>query len=251
MKHFALIGQKLGHSYSKIIHEYLFKLNNIEADYSLIEVEEADIKDIISKLRDGSLDGINVTIPYKEKILPYLDQIDSNAKMIGACNTVKVEDGKLVGYNTDYLGFMESLDYFGINVARKKIYVLGSGGASKAICHALRLRKANPVVVSRKGPFDYHMLEANRHNSMIVNTTPVGMWPKVNERPISKEVINKTSIIVDIIFNPRRTLLLETKGQDYNGLPMLIYQAVKSEEIWLNQKIELDFDSLKEVLDNE
>ena len=251
MKHYALIGQKLGHSYSKVIHEYLFNNNGIDADYALIEVEEENIKDIIEMLRDGRLDGINVTIPYKEKIIPYLDCLDENAKSIGACNTVKVENGKLIGYNTDYLGFIQGLKYQGIKVVRKKVFVLGSGGASKAVCHALRLLKANPIVVSRKGPFDYNMLAKRRHNSIIVNTTPVGMWPRVNERPLSKDVINKTDIIVDIIFNPRQTLLLETKGQNNNGLPMLIYQAAKSEEIWLGQNIEFIFEALRGVLENE
>ena len=139
---FGLIGEKLSHSYSKVIHEEVFKENNINASYDLIETKEEGLKDLIEKLRKGEYLGFNVTIPYKEKIMQYLDQIDEDADQIKAVNTIYIKDGIVHGTNTDYLGFIESIHHHSINLKSKKCMVLGTGGASKAICYSLDLLKA-------------------------------------------------------------------------------------------------------------
>ena len=248
MKRYALIGAKLGHSYSQIIHEEIFKNNNIDATYELMEVALEDLPNVIEQIRNGSLSGINVTIPYKEKILPLLDQVSDDVKEIKACNTVCLKDGKVTGFNTDYLGFKEQLKHQGIKLSKKNVYVLGSGGASKAICHALKTMGIEPVVVSRKGNFKYEDLYKVRKIDIIINATPVGMWPDVDASPLPREIIMKARVVIDVIFNPRKTKLLEIAGQDNNGLPMLVYQAMKSEEIWQGKKIILDYNKIEEVL---
>ena len=248
MKHFGLIGYKLGHSYSKTIHEFNFKKLGLDADYSLIEVNEEDLGEVCQKLRSGLLDGINVTIPYKEKIIPYLDFLSSDVNEIKACNTVKVLNGKLYGYNTDYIGFIKQLDYQHIDVKNKNVYVLGSGGASKAICYALDKLAAKVTVVSRRGPFKYEDLYKLKSIDVIVNATPVGMWPDVDASPLSREILSKVKVVVDIIFNPRQTKLLQLVNQTNNGLPMLIYQAIASEEIWLDRSVDADIEEIKEAI---
>ena len=234
MLKFGLIGKKLGHSFSKTIHEELFRLNNIDACYDLIELDEPFLGDFLFSLKDN-YQGINVTIPFKEKVIPYLDYVSDDVKKIGACNTIKVVDGKLYGYNTDYLGFMRQLDYYQIDVKNKNVFILGSGGASKACKYALSLLGANVTVISRTGEYNYQYLEEQEDIDIIVNTTPLGMWPNVDTCPISKEVADKAKTLIDVVFNPKQTKFLELKDSHFNGLPMLVYQAIEAEHIWLSK----------------
>ena len=236
MNRYGLLGRKLSHSNSKIIHEYFFNKNGIEASYDLIEIEENELKEKIDLLRSGYYSGFNVTIPYKESVMKYLDLLSPAAKEINAVNTIYLKDGMVVGDNTDYLGFIDELSQFDIDVEGIDVYVLGSGGASKAICYALKLLHANPIVVSRdkeKG-ITYDMLHNLDNMSMVINTTPVGMYPNVDGEILPKEVVDKIDICIDLICNPKMTKFLQYSKKGYNGNYMLIYQALHAEILWGN-----------------
>lgn len=257
MNNYALLGKHLSHSYSKIIHEYLFKTNNQNAKYFLLDINENDIPNYLEKLRNGEFKGFNVTIPYKEMVIPFLDELTPAAKTIKAVNTIYLRNGKLIGDNTDYVGFNKELMYYGINVKDKDVYILGTGGASKAINYALKILKARTHLVSRskeKG-ITYEELAQKKAIYAIVNTTPVGMFPNINFSPITKEVASAAEIVIDLIFNPAETLLLSYNKNHYNGLLMLIYQAIYAEEVWFNKNINCDIEELivylKEVISNE
>ena len=144
MNRYGLLGRKLGHSQSKIIHEYFFNIHNVSATYDLIEIEEEEIKTKIDLIKKGYYQGFNVTVPYKEKVIPYLDILSDSARKIGAVNTIYLKDGLLIGDNTDYLGFIEELKYLDLDLQDKNVYVLGSGGSSKAIHYALQKINAKP-----------------------------------------------------------------------------------------------------------
>ena len=236
MNRYGLLGRKLSHSSSKIIHEYFFNKNGIEASYDLIEIEENELKEKIDLLRIGYYSGFNVTIPYKESVMKYLDLLSPAAMEINAVNTIYFKDGMVVGDNTDYLGFIDELSQFDIDVEGMDVYVLGSGGASKAICYALKLLHANPIVVSRdegKG-ITYDMLHNLDNMSIVVNTTPVGMYPNVDGEILPKEVVDKIDICIDLICNPKMTKFLQYSKKGYNGNYMLIYQALHAEILWGN-----------------
>lgn len=249
MNRYGLLGRKLSHSSSKIIHEYFFNKNGIEASYDLIEIEENELKEKIDLLRTGYYSGLNVTIPYKETVMKYLDLLSPAAMEINAVNTIYLKDGMVVGDNTDYLGFIDELSQFDIDVECMDVYVLGSGGASKAICYALKLLHANPIVVSRdkeKG-ITYDMLHNLDNMTMVVNTTPVGMYPNVDGEILPKEVVDKIDICIDLISNPKMTKFLQYSKKGYNGNYMLIYQALHAEILWGNVG-ELDVLDLYEKL---
>ena len=236
MNRYGLLGHKLSHSSSKVIHEYYFNKNNILATYDLIEIEEEELETQIKLLRSGHYSGLNVTIPYKEKVIKYLDVLTPAAETIGAVNTLYVKDGMVVGDNTDYLGFIDELSQFDINVENCDVYVLGSGGASKGICYALKLLHANPIIVSRdnKKGITYDMLSDIDNLKIVVNTTSVGMYPNVKGEILPREIVEKIDICVDLICKPKVTKFLEYSKNGYNGNYMLIYQALHAEILWGN-----------------
>lgn len=248
MSKFGLIGYRLSHSYSPMIHEYLFKKNNIDASYSLIEVELDELKECIERLKDNTYSGYNVTIPYKEKIMAYCDILTDAAKEIGAVNTVYMRDGKVIGDNTDYLGFIAQLEMHNIDVLNKNVYVLGNGGASKAICYSLKMLNANPIIVSRtdKG-ISYEEFSKIDSYDIIINTTPLGMYPNVNDCVLKEEIIKKADICIDLIFNPKVTKFLSHAKIGYNGLFMLIFQAIHAEKLWLKKEISFELNELLEM----
>lgn len=246
MNKYGLLGHKLGHSKSKVIHEYFFDANNIDASYDLIEIEEYEILETLNLLKSNVYKGFNVTIPYKETVIQYLDELTDSANEIGAVNTVYIKDDKLIGDNTDYLGFIDQLNIYDIKVSNQDIYVLGSGGASKAICYALKLLNANPIVVSRdknKG-ITYDELREIDSYFMLVNTTPVGMFPNVEDEILPRDIVANAKYCIDLICNPIVTKFLEYSSCGYNGIYMLIFQAVHAERLWGNN---LKFD-LEELL---
>lgn len=237
MKKYGLLGYPLSHSYSPLIHNRLFEILNADYEYSLIECQENELKDKIDLLKKGIYSGFNVTIPYKKKIIEYLDDISPEAKKIGAVNTIAYINGRVVGFNTDYYGFKEEVKYYNIDVTNKDCYILGTGGASLAINKALLDLGGNTYFVSRNKVEDniisYQEL-ANRDIYLLVNTTPVGMYPNINNSPLSIDIVNKSKYVMDIIFNPSITKLLSDAKSEMNGLYMLVYQALKAEEIWQN-----------------
>lgn len=246
MMRFALLGEKLSHSYSPLIHNEIFKDLNIDATYELKECKKEELADIINSLRSNTYSGFNVTIPYKKEVMQYLDIISPEAKEIGSVNTIAYVSGKIVGYNTDYYGFYNELLHFNISPKDRKCYVLGTGGASLAINKALADLGGKVINVSRNpkdGQISYSSLNVTNHD-IIVNTTPVGMYPNVGVSPIDSKNAKEAYAVLDIIFNPRVTKLLEDANSKMDGLYMLVGQAIKAEEIWHNLEYNSSIDDL-------
>ena len=230
----GLLGKKLGHSYSPQIHSYL-------GNYSYHLFEKAP-DELAEFLRSGDFSGLNVTIPYKKDVLPYCNALSDRAKALGAVNTiVRQEDGSLIGHNTDFFGFHSMLLRSGIHVADKKVLVLGSGGASATVVAVLRQMKANIITISRSGENNYQNLHLHADASVIVNTTPVGMYPNVGISPLNLDLFPNLEGVLDVVYNPARTQLLmdaEKRGiPTQNGLWMLVAQAKESAEWFTGQQI--------------
>ena len=251
-KIYGLLGKKLGHSFSKAYFTEKFMLNNLNYSYQNIEIE--NIEDIISYIKEHkNLKGFNVTVPYKEEIIPFLDDIDITAKEVGAVNTVKIyDDGILKGFNTDVVGFERLLE----KTTRPQDYkttsdlalILGSGGASKAVQYVLNKKGISYKIVSRKIGIrneelgiSYKEINASGFSpySIIINTTPVGMYPNVNEYlELPYSTIEPHHIFIDLIYNPEETLFLKKArlngAATFNGLKMLHEQAEAAWNIWNN-----------------
>ena len=230
----GLLGRKLGHSYSPQIH-------NLLGDYSyvLFEKEPEELKNF---LKNGEFSGLNVTIPYKKEVIPYLSELSPTAQKMGCVNTVlRRSDGTLYGHNTDYFGFTSLVRHAGLSVAGKKVLVLGSGGASNTAVAALKNLGANPAVISRSGENNYGNLHLHRDAAAIVNTTPVGMYPNTGVSPIDLELFPHLEGVLDVIYNPARTqLLLDAEKLGIpreNGLWMLVAQAKEAAEVFTGGKI--------------
>ena len=223
----GLLGRKLGHSYSPQIHGLLGSY-----DYKLFEKEPEEVGDF---LKNGDFTGLNVTIPYKKDVIPYLSQLSPVAKRLGAVNTiVRRQDGSLIGHNTDYFGFRYLVERSGLTVRGKKVLVLGSGGASNTAVAVLQELGAQVVIISRSGENNYHNLHLHHDASVIVNTTPVGMYPNTGISPIDLNLFPQLEGVLDAIYNPARTqILLDAEKQGLvamNGLWMLVAQAKESAE---------------------
>ncbi len=249
---FGLLGEHLGHSYSKLIHEDLFFKKGVNATYDLIEIKEDELKEYVEKIRTKEYIGYNVTIPYKEKIMKYLDVIDDIANEIGAVNTIYLKDGLVHGTNTDYYGFLDELKYYRISPKNKECYVLGTGGASLAIRKALVDLGGYVYRVSRNPNGDdqisYTDFYKRKNIELVVNTTPVGMFPNILNSPIEEKKAKDIKEIIDIIFNPKKTLLMSYNKNSHNGLRMLLMQAVKAEDIWLGCEYEIDYNEYFRLL---
>lgn len=230
---YGLLGEKLSHSYSPQIHKML---NG--SSYGLFETCPGDVEKFITS---GQWDGLNVTIPYKKKVFGYLDEVSSEAAEAGCVNTVVKRNGKLCGDNTDIYGFRRTVVFSGISVENKKALVLGSGGASAAVCIALRSLGCMPVIISRKGHDNYENLGRHADAQIIVNTTPVGMYPDNGSAPLDLSAFPDLQGVFDVIYNPLRTaLLLEAERlgiPNMNGLYMLVAQAKRSAEIFTGKDI--------------
>ena len=230
----GLLGKKLGHSYSPQIHSYLGNYS-----YHLFEKAPDELEEF---LRSGDFSGLNITIPYKKEVIPYCHALSDRAKVLGAVNTiVRQDDGTLIGHNTDFFGFHSVLLRSGIHVASKKVLVLGSGGASATVVAVLRQLQANVIVISRTGVNNYDNLHLHADASVIVNTTPVGMYPNVGISPLDLDLFPNLEGVLDVVYNPARTQLLmdaEKRGiPTQNGLWMLVAQAKESAEWFTGQHI--------------
>lgn len=233
----GLLGRKLGHSYSPQIHGLLGSY-----DYKLFEKEPEEVGDF---LKNGDFTGLNVTIPYKKDVIPYLSQLSPVAKRLGAVNTiVRRQDGSLIGHNTDYFGFRYLVERSGLTVRGKKVLVLGSGGASNTAVAVLRELGAQVVIISRSGENNYQNLHLHHDASVIVNTTPVGMYPNTGISPIDLNLFPQLEGVLDAIYNPARTQILldaEKRGLvAMNGLWMLVAQAKESAEWFTGSAIDQD-----------
>ena len=241
MAKYGLVGHNIGYSFSKTFFTAKFEQENRNDTYHNFDVECIEkLEEIISKTED--LKGLNITIPFKESVLPLLDRIDKEAQKIGAVNTIKfLKDGRLAGYNTDYYGFAKALADL-LPLKEKTALILGSGGASKAVTYVLEAMDFKFKIVSRtkkEGVLTYKDLnkEIIQSHYLIVNTTPVGTFPNTTEFPnIPFQYIGKDHVLFDLIYNPRETEFLKmgyAKGARVsNGMKMLEYQAKKSWKIW-------------------
>ena len=232
--HCGLLGEKLGHSYSPQIHSLL-----ADYTYNLYEKTNAELENF---LLNGDFSGLNVTIPYKKAVIPYCAELSPIASQLGAVNTiVRRKDGTLIGHNTDYFGFSSMLNRSGLSVSGKKVLVLGSGGASATVSSVLQQAGADVIIISRNGINNYSNLEQHADAAVIVNTTPVGMYPNTGISPINLAFFPCLEGVLDVIYNPARTqLLLEAEKRGLvtaNGLWMLVAQAKESAEWFTGKKI--------------
>ncbi len=245
-KKFGLIGQTVSHSFSKVyFDEKFFREGLRDFRYDLYPLDTIDdIKTLLSE--NPELVGLNVTIPYKEKVIKFLGEIDADAKRIGAVNVIQIRDGKLKGFNTDSDAFLDTLTKWFKHSADSKALILGTGGSSKAVQEALAKLGIQYETVSReegKATYTYEQLEKNpaaiSSANLIINTTPLGMSPNNNSvPPINYELITADHYVYDLIYNPARTMFLqkaEMRGAKIkNGLEMLHIQAEKAWAIWNN-----------------
>lgn len=241
----GLLGAKLGHSYSPQIHRLLGN-----DTYCLFEKESEEFG---AFLKNGDFTGINVTIPYKQAVIPYCTELSPIAQRLGAVNTVVRRNGKLIGHNTDYFGFETMLWRSNLQVNGKKVLVLGSGGASKTVVAVLQEHGAYVVTVSRRGKDNYTNLDRHNDAAVIVNTTPVGMYPDTEAAPLTLDIFPQLEGVLDVVYNPSRTKLLEEaikRGLTaMNGLLMLVAQAKESAEWFMGQTISDEkIDEIHQVL---
>lgn len=227
-KIYGLLGGRLGHSYSPEIHAAFG-----DYEYRLFEMPEEDVAPFLAS---DAFEAINVTIPYKKTVMPYLAEISDEAKKIGSVNTITRTPAGLRGDNTDYYGFSYMLDAAGIDVGGRKCLILGSGGASMTALAVVGDRGGTPVVISRSGENNYENLDRHADAEVIINTTPVGMYPDNGVSPVSLSGFPALRGVVDMIYNPRRTaLILEAEALGIpatSGLPMLVAQAKRANELF-------------------
>ena len=245
MKKYGLIGNPLGHSFSKGYFNEKFSNENIDAEYVNFEIPTID--DLPAVIAENkNLCGLNVTIPYKEKVISYLDEVTTDARAIGAVNVIRIErsakgEPRLIGYNSDIVGFTQSIEPM-LENHHKKALILGTGGASKAILHGLKKLGIEAIFVSRRnmaGSVQYKDInpEVIQEYNVIVNCTPCGMYPHTDECPdLPYEAITEKNLLYDLIYNPDQTLFMrkgaERGAKVKNGLEMLLLQAFDSWRFW-------------------
>ena len=232
---YGLLGERLGHSFSPQIHRDLAGY-----DYQLLPTPPEAVEDLFAR---RAFQGLNVTIPYKRTVMPLCDEIDPRAAAIGAVNTVVNRNGRLTGYNTDIDGFLYMARRAGVDMAGKKVVILGSGGTSRtARAAAGELGAREIVTVSRHGEDNYQNLSRHADAQVLVNTTPVGMYPNWGQSPVSLESFPALEGVLDVVYNPLRTALLlqaEERGLPCScGLPMLVAQAKRAAELFTGQNID-------------
>lgn len=250
MKIYGLLGEKLSHSISPEIHSFVYKLLNLDARYNIYEVYRNDLSNFMKNINDKN--GINVTIPYKEDVINYLDNLDDISTNTMSVNTIFINDDKKSGFNTDYYGIEKTLD--SSKVRANSHLVLGFGGSSKPLIEYLINNGANKIYIASRTPKKHNKYYRNREyffskiqfinydeinkikGYYIINTTPVGMFPDIDNMAVDTDVFDNFQVAFDLIYNPYTTRFLETaksKGLEVqNGLKMLVYQALKSIEIW-------------------
>jgi len=241
MKQFGLIGKHLSHSFSPAFFADFFEKQGIDAHYATYELQE--ISDFPQLLTDHSFSGLNVTIPYKTEIIPFLDELDSLVEEIQAVNVVSFENGKTKGYNTDVFGFQQSIKPF-LTFHHERALIFGTGGASKAVAYVFKSLGIDVIYVSQTPSslskhFTYadvnqHMIAACK---VIVNCTPLGMYPQLDAYPqMPFDALSEEHLLIDLIYNPSETLFMKQGRANgaiaMNGLSMLQHQALKSWEIW-------------------
>ncbi len=249
-KLYGVIGNPVRHSLSPIIHNRVFKRMGLNAVYVAFEVN--DLRGALKGIRDLGIHGASVTIPFKTRIIPLLDQIEDVAREIQAVNTIKNEGGKLIGYNTDWCGAIEALEE-GINLENKRIILLGAGGAARAIAFGLKNKGCQVFIYNRSLNKSKDLARELGFNSLsslkgvephvIINATSVGMHPHHGESLLPREVLRRGMVVMDIVYQPLKTKLLQDAEEQgcrtINGLEMLSRQAAVQIEIWTKKKPEV------------
>ena len=238
MRYYGLIGHPLSHSFSMAYFNNKFKNEDLDCFFINFDIEKLEsIKDILIQYPD--LQGFTITHPYKKEIFKYLDKIDDNARQIGAVNMVKIDnDIKLTGYNTDYIGFQGLLEEAIDNMCIKLAYVCGTGGAADAVIYVLKNKGIDFKILSRKNDSYQKLKKEGFHsNELIINATPVGMYPKSDDLlDLPYSTANDTNVFIDLIYNPEETRFMkEAKkygAKTFNGLKMLQLQAEAAWRIW-------------------
>lgn len=277
----GIFGDPIGHSLSPLMHNSAFQSLDLDYAYIPFNVKRENICDAVNAIRNLNLVGLNITIPHKEAVLSCLDEVSKEAKLIGAVNTIVNDNGKLIGYNTDGAGFYQSLvEVIGEKPKDKKIFIIGTGGASRAVAFQLALENIGELVLTNRNyQKGYKLAEEIAKNTktktdtieftsskfeeiipnvdIIINTTPIGMYPNINEEPVvDTKLFSSKTIVCDLIYNPYKTKLLE-KAEDIGckvvpGLGMLLYQGAIGFEKWTGFKapIEVMDKVLKDFLFN-
>lgn len=251
---YGVLGEKLGHSLSPRIHNMIFEEIGVEGAYRLFEVPREKVEEFVSAMKLLKIKGVSVTIPYKSIIMKHLDVISPEAERIGAVNTIALKGEELHGYNTDYFGFGYLVETNNMELEGKTVVVLGNGGVTKAIVQYLKDANVNKIYIVSRTPEHTKGIEGenleiincnqlkNIQGEILINATPIGMFPNEEECPIEDEIINNYDTIVDLIYNPSKTILMskaEVMGKKViGGLSMLIGQGVRQQEIWQKRKID-------------
>ncbi len=258
--HFLVIGHPISHSLSPVMHNRSIRHYGLDAEYLAVNLFPSELSSFITWCYRDEFKGCNITIPYKEMLLEMLDEIDASVKQIGAINTILKKNNRLIGYNTDQYGFTEPLMPFLNKIDTGRAIIFGTGGASKAVKAALEeigfeelvfvSRRADKEIESESSEIfviDYSQWQAFApETNLFINTTPLGMYPELNNSPVAGTDIHllSESLCYDLIYNPQKTLFLsdaETQGAKIiNGLEMLIYQGSKSFELWTGQPFPID-----------
>ncbi|UXR77356.1 MULTISPECIES: shikimate dehydrogenase [unclassified Staphylococcus] len=252
---FAVIGHPIEHSLSPIMHHANFEALNLDHGYQALNIPPAHFKHIRDIVAEYELDGFNVTIPHKERIIPYLDELTDEAKAIGAVNTVRIDGEHWVGHNTDGVGYVKGLvDYYG-ELSDAKILIIGAGGASKGIAYSLSQRTKHPIAVANRtlSRFEDWQFEVTAYPlsevdhiayqyDIIINTTPVGMHTST-EQVVTLQQLKDDVLVCDIIYTPAETAFLKTAKMQgyniYNGLDMFIYQGAESFKFWTGMQADV------------
>ncbi len=254
----TLLGEKLPHSLSPKIHQIVFEKTGMPGTYGLSEISREGLDAFMHVFKAGAFDGMNVTIPYKTDVIPYMDALSPQAEKIGAVNTIKREGTLLYGYNTDYDGFGALLDAHFIDVKGGRFTVLGAGGAARSVLAYLDDHGAEAIVlVSRNKARAAEKIDVSQYtcpvemigyenidiaDTVVINTTPVGMYPHIDASPLTPMALNGCLAVVDLIYNPETTKLMQDAKdagiQAVNGLLMLTAQAVKAQSIWQGKEID-------------
>ncbi len=260
MKKYLVIGNPIEHSLSPKLHNYWIKKNNIDAVYDKKLINEGDIEDIISQVKNGNINGINITVPFKQKVIPFVDELTFEANKSQSVNTIYKEGDKVIGHNTDMVGFELGLKYANYNVKNKKIFILGAGGVVSSIILALKKMEASQIILSNrtkkkaedlKKVFSYlEIIDWGKtpEFQMIINATSLGL-KKNDEIKLNYSDIGTNKFFYDVIYNPKQTIFLKRAkmfgNQTENGKMMFIYQAHQAFTIWHKIMPEIDDETIK------
>ena len=264
MKKYFVIGNPINHSLSPKLHNYWLKENNINAIYDKKKIEEKNLQTIISEVKEKKINGINVTVPFKKAVIPYLDKLSSEAEQTQSVNTIILSNDKLVGHNTDILGFDKAIKNLNFDMQGKKILILGAGGVVPSIIYALKKMNVSKIIISNRTKEKAENLKSQFHNlevldwgaindfDVIINATSLGLNKETINLDFSKFANNK--LFYDVIYNPEETnFLKEGKklgNRTENGKLMFIYQALEAFKLWHGIEPQINSETL-EILNND